>query len=171
MPDTIATSDAAMRQPTDPSGGVRLAYPGGEYQLGITPATNGSSGIDVSKVLARTGMVTLDPGFVNTAACTSSICFIDGGAGILRYRGYPIEVLAQHSNFIEVSFLLIYGHLPTSDELADFTEKIQRHTLLHEDLKLFFNGFPRDAHPMPVLSSAVSALSTFYQDSLNPFDP
>src|SRR5215470_10017265 len=180
MPDTIANSDVAARQsagsadpsgPTGPAGGIRLSYPGGEYEMDITPATDGSPGIDVSKVLAKTGMVTLDPGFVNTAACTSSICFIDGNAGILRYRGYSIETLAEHSNFIEVSFLLIYGYLPTSDELADFTEKIQRHTLLHEDLKLFFNGFPRDAHPMPVLSSAVSALSTFYQDSLNPFDP
>src|SRR5215475_6802009 len=175
MPDTIATSDAAARQSTGsgstgPADGARLAYPGGEYEMDITPATSGSPGLDVSKVLAKTGMVTLDPGFVNTAACTSSICFIDGDAGILHYRGYPIETLAEHSNFIEVSFLLIYGYLPTLDELADFTEKIQRHTLLHEDLKLFFNGFPRDAHPMPVLSSAVSALSTFYQDSLNPFD-
>jgi citrate synthase len=171
MPDTIATSDAAVRQSTGSTEGVRLSYSGGEYEMDITPATNGSPGIDVSKLLAKTGMVTLDPGFVNTAACSSSICFIDGDAGILRYRGYPIEALAGHSNFIEVSFLLIYGHLPTLDELADFTEQIQRHTLLHEDLKLFFNGFPRDAHPMPVLSSAVSALSTFYQDSLNPFDP
>jgi citrate synthase len=107
---------------------------------------------------------------VNTAACSSQITYIDGDAGILRYRGYPIDQLAEKSDFIEVSYLLIYGHLPTKAELDGFNEKIKRHTLLHEDLKRFFEGFPRDAHPMPVLSSAVSALSTFYQDSLNPFD-
>src|SRR5256885_14574290 len=115
-------------------------------------------------------MVTLDPGFVNTASCSSEITYIDGDAGILRYRGYPIEQLAEQSNFIEVSYLLSYGELPTRAQLDDFTQKISRHTLLHEDLKRFFDGFPRDAHPMPVLSSAVSALSTFYQDSLKPFD-
>jgi citrate synthase len=111
--------------------------------------------------------VTLDPGFVNTAATTSAITYIDGDAGILRYRGYPIEELAEHSSFLEVSYLLIYGELPTATQLEDFTKRINRHTLLHEDLKRFFDGFPRDAHPMPVLSSAVSALSTFYQDSLS----
>jgi citrate synthase len=124
----------------------------------------------VTKLLSTTGLVTIDPGFVNTASCSSEITYIDGDAGILRYRGYPIEQLAERSSFIEVSYLLIYGQLPTRTQLADFTEKISRHTLLHEDLKGFFGGFPRDAHPMPVLSSAVSALSTFYQDSLNPFD-
>jgi citrate synthase len=107
---------------------------------------------------------------MNTAACKSSITYIDGDAGILRYRGYPIDQLAEHSSFLEVSYLLIYGQLPSVDELAAFDERIRRHTLLHEDLKRFFEGFPRDAHPMPVLSSAVSALSTFYQDSLDPFD-
>ncbi|MCA1707378.1 MAG: citrate synthase, partial [Actinobacteria bacterium] len=121
-------------------------------------------------LLAQTGLVTLDSGFVNTAACASDITYIDGDAGILRYRGYPIEQLAERSTFLEVSYLLIYGELPTAQQLEEFTDLIQRHTLLHEDLKRFFDGFPRDAHPMPVLSSAVSALSTFYQDSLNPFD-
>jgi citrate synthase len=124
----------------------------------------------VTKLLSTTGMVTLDPGFVNTAACSSEITYIDGDAGILRYRGYPIEQLAEKSTFLEVSYLLIYGELPTDEQLKNFTDQITKHTLLHEDLKDFFNGFPRDAHPMPVLSSAVSALSTFYQDSLNPFD-
>src|ERR671933_440049 len=88
----------------------------------------------------------------------------------LRYRGYPIDQLAESASFVEVSYLLIYGELPTAEQLADFDSRLRRHTLLHEDLKQFFNGFPRDAHPMPVLSSAVSALSTFYQDSLDPFD-
>jgi citrate synthase len=126
--------------------------------------------VEVAPLLSATGHVTYDPGFVNTAACASAITYIDGDAGILRYRGYPIDQLARSSTFVEVSYLLIYGELPTDDQLGEFTEKIRRHTLLHEDLKRFFDGFPRDAHPMPVLSSAVSALSTFYQDSLNPFD-
>jgi citrate synthase len=151
-------------------GSVALRHPGGEFEMSVTRASEGSSGINVGKLLSTTDLVTLDPGFVNTAACSSEICFIDGDAGILRYRGYPIEQLAQRSTFIEVSYLLIYGELPTAAQLDDFTSKISRHTLLHEDLKRFFDGFPRDAHPMPVLSSAVSALSTFYQDSLQPFD-
>ncbi|APU17647.1 MULTISPECIES: citrate synthase [Actinoalloteichus] len=150
---------------------VALRHKGGDHEMSVVPATDGASGIDLGKLLAKTGLVTLDSGFVNTAACSSTITYIDGDAGILRYRGYPIEQLAQRSNFIEVSYLLIYGELPTQAQLDDFTDKIQRHTLLHEDLKRFFDGFPRDAHPMPVLSSAVSALSTFYQDSLNPLDP
>jgi citrate synthase len=136
----------------------------------VVPATEGSDGLDVSKLLATTGQVALDIGFVNTAACTSAITYIDGDAGILRYRGYPIDALAGKASFLEVSYLLIYGELPTADQLGEFDDRLRRHTLLHEDLKQFFNGFPRDAHPMPVLSSAVSALSTFYQDSLDPFD-
>ncbi|SHH00939.1 citrate synthase [Streptoalloteichus hindustanus] len=149
---------------------VALRHGGGEHEMSVVPATDGAAGIDLGKLLAKTGMVTLDPGFVNTASCSSGITYIDGDAGILRYRGYPIEQLAESSTFVEVSYLLIYGELPTQAQLDDFTDKIRRHTLLHEDLKRFFDGFPRDAHPMPVLSSAVSALSTFYQDSLNPFD-
>ncbi len=149
---------------------VALRYPGGEYEMTVARASKGSDGINVSKLLSTTGLVTLDPGFVNTASCSSEICYIDGDAGVLRYRGYPIEQLAEKSTFIEVSYLLIYGELPTRTQLDEFTSKISRHTLLHEDLKRFFDGFPRDAHPMPVLSSAVSALSTFYQDSLRPFD-
>jgi len=150
---------------------VKLQHPGGELELPTVSATEGNDGIDVSSLLRQTGLVTLDPGFVNTASCESAITYIDGDAGVLRYRGYPIEQLAEKSTFTEVSYLLIYGHLPTGSELEDFEDRIRRHTMLHEDLKAFFAGFPRDAHPMPVLSSAVSALSTFYQDSLNPFDP
>jgi citrate synthase len=153
------------------NGNVALHYgDGAELDLPVKTATEGSAGIEVTKLLSTTGMVTLDPGFVNTAACSSEITYIDGDAGILRYRGYPIEQLAEKSTFLEVSYLLIYGELPTDEQLTNFTQQITKHTLLHEDLKDFFNGFPRDAHPMPVLSSAVSALSTFYQDSLNPFD-
>ncbi|MFJ1760215.1 citrate synthase [Amycolatopsis sp. NPDC088138] len=154
------------------SGGetAKLSLPNGEHEFKIVHPVEGAPGIELGKLLAQTGYITYDPGFVNTGAASSAIAYIDGDAGILRYRGYPIEQLAEKSTFVEVSYLLIYGELPTEAQLADFTEKIQRHTLLHEDLKEFFGGFPRDAHPMPVLSSAVSALSTFYQDSLDPFD-
>ncbi len=152
------------------STGATLRYDGGELALPRIAAAEGNDGYDVSKLLKDTGAVTYDPGFMNTAATTSAITYIDGDKGILRYRGYPIEELAEHSSFLEVSYLLIYGNLPSPAELAAFDERIRRHTLLHEELKGFFGGFPRDAHPMPVLSSAVSALSTFYQDSLDPFD-
>src|SRR6476660_8687902 len=145
-----------------------LHLPGGDHVLTIKAATEGSSALDIGKLLSGSGYTTLDSGYGNTAACQSAITYIDGDAGILRYRGYPIDQLAQHSTWLEVSYLLIYGELPNTSELDAFTDKIRRHTLLHEDLKAFFNGFPRDAHPMPVLSSAVSALSTFYQDSLDP---
>ena len=152
------------------AGSVALRYDSAELDLPVRPATEGSAGIELTKLLSTTGMVTLDPGFVNTAACASEITYIDGDAGILRYRGYPIEQLAEKSSFMEVSYLLIHGHLPTEPQLAHFTQQVTKHTLLHEDLKRFFDGFPRDAHPMPVLSSAVSALSTFYAGSLDPFD-
>jgi citrate synthase len=154
----------------DVPAGATLHYNGDELDLPLFPATEGNDAVDISKLLSKTDLVTLDVGFVNTASCRSAVTYIDGDAGILRYRGYPIDQLAKGSTFLEVSYLLIYGELPTASELDGFTDRIRRHTLLHEDLKNFFNGFPRDAHPMPVLSSAVSALSTFYQDSLNPFD-
>ena len=147
-----------------------LNYPGGELDLEIVPAAEGADGIALDSLLAKSGYTTFDEGFVNTAATRSAITYIDGDAGILRYRGYPIEQLAKKSTFIEVSYLLIYGELPTKEELDKFTSRIQRHTLLHEDLKRFFDGFPRNAHPMPVLSSAANALSAYYQDSLDPFD-
>jgi len=146
------------------AGDKELAFP-------LIQATEGNDAYDVSTLMKETGNVTLDVGFVNTASCRSAITYIDGDAGILRYRGYPIEQLAEKSSFLETSYLLIYGRLPDADELSGFDQLIRRHTMLHEDLKGFFKGFPRDAHPMPVLSSAVSALSTFYQDSLDPFDP
>ncbi len=151
--------------------GVTLDHPGGSLPLTVKPATAGPGGIEVPKLLSHTGLVTLDPGFVNTAACVSAVTYIDGDEGILRYRGYPIEELAERASFLEVSWLLIYGELPTPSELATFKAKIRKHTMLHEDFREFFGGFPTDAHPMAVLSSAVSALSTFYQDSLDPFDP
>jgi citrate synthase len=147
-----------------------ITVPGAEpLEAPLRDATEGARAADISKLLAKSGVVTYDPGFANTASCSSQITYIDGEAGVLRYRGYNIDDLAEHSSFIEVSYLLIYGELPTADQLTDFDGTIRRHTLLHEDLKRFFEGFPRDAHPMPVLSSAVSALSTFYQDTLDPF--
>jgi citrate synthase len=148
----------------------QLDYPAGTLPLAVAESAEGPGGLDISALLKTTGQVTLDQGFVNTASCTSQITYIDGDAGILRYRGYPIEELAAHSTFQETAYLLIYGELPTADQLAAFRAQITQHTLLHEDLRRFFDGFPRDAHPMAVLSSAVSALSTFYQDSLDPFD-
>ena len=148
-----------------------LTYPGGDLPLADVPATVGESGIDINPLLKTTGRVTLDHGFMNTASCTSAITYIDGDAGILRYRGYPIEQLAQQSSFLETAYLLIYGELPSATALEEFKTLIRKHTMVHEDLRRFFSGFPSDAHPMPVLSSAVSALSTFYQDSLDPFDP
>ncbi len=147
-----------------------LTYPDGQLPLAEVPSTVGEPGINIGPLLKTTGHVTLDHGFMNTAACTSAITYIDGDAGILRYRGYPIEQLAQQSTFLETSYLLIYGALPSAEQLDTFKRDIRMHTMLHEDLRRFFDGFPRDAHPMAVLSSAVSALSTFYQDSLDPFD-
>jgi citrate synthase len=136
----------------------------------IRAATEGAAGAEISKLLGTTGLVTYDPGFANTASCSSEITYIDGDAGILRYRGYDIADLADNSNFVEVSYLLIYGALPTAEQLAEFEGTTRRHTLLHEDMKRLFEGFPADAHPMPVLSSAVSALSTFYPTLLDPLD-
>jgi citrate synthase len=117
------------------------------------------------------GLHTYDQGFVNTASTKSGITFIDGDAGILRYRGYPIEQLAAKKSFLDVSYLLIYGELPDKAQLDTFDQSLRRHTLIHEDLKSFFDAFPQNAHPMSVLASGVSALSTFYQDSLDPHDP
>jgi citrate synthase len=149
---------------------VKLDHPGGQLSMPVRSAVEGPGGIDVSALLKDTGYVTLDQGFVNTASCASAITYIDGDAGILRYRGYPIEQLAEKASFLEVSYLLIYGELPTATELEDFSSRIRHHTLLHEEMRQFFSGFPRDAHPMAVLSSSVTALSTFYQDALDPFD-
>ncbi|BAL90653.1 putative citrate synthase [Actinoplanes missouriensis 431] len=149
---------------------VKLDHPGGQLSMSVREAVDGPGGIDVSALLKETGYVTLDQGFVNTASTTSKITYIDGDQGILRYRGYPIEQLAEKSTFLEVSYLLMNGELPSAAELRDFADKIRVHTLLQEEMRTFFSSFPRDAHPMSVLSSAVTALSTFYQDSLDPLD-
>ncbi len=149
---------------------VTLNYPGGTAEFPIIQATDGDSVIDFSKLNASTGLNSYDIGFVNTASTRSAITYIDGDAGILRYRGYPIEQLAGQKSFIETAYLLIYGQLPNAQELGEWDERLRRHTLIHEDLKNIFHSMPQSAHPMSVLSASVSALSTFYQDSLNPQD-
>ncbi len=146
----------------------------GEHEVDL-PIVRGSEdelGVDIAKLRVQTGLITLDYGFVNTGACESAITYIDGDAGILRYRGIPIEQLVEreHPSFLETSYLLIWGDLPTHAQLEEFRFEIRRHTLLHEEAKRFFDGFPKDAHPMAILSSVVSALSTFYQDSDDPHD-
>lgn len=150
---------------------VTLNHEGKNYELPLTIGTEHERGIDVGKLRSTSGLVTLDPGFVNTASTTSAITFLDGEKGILRYRGYPIEQLAEKSSFLETAYLIIFGELPTAAQLEEFQTTISRHSLLQEDLKNLFNAFPRDAHPMAILASTLSALSTFYQDSLDPLDP
>ncbi|WP_405780678.1 citrate synthase [Streptomyces sp. NBC_00859] len=149
---------------------VVLRYGDDEHTYPVIDSTVGDQGFDIGKLRAQTGLVTLDSGYGNTAAYKSAITYLDGEQGILRYRGYPIEQLAEQSSFLETAYLLINGELPQVDDLSTFKNEITQHTLLHEDVKRFFDGFPRDAHPMAMLSSVVSALSTFYQDSHNPFD-
>ncbi len=151
---------------------VSLRHGDTELELPVVRGSENELGIDISKLRAQTGLITLDPGYLNTGSCESAITFIDGDAGILRYRGIPIEQLVdrEHPSFLETSYLLIWGELPTKDQLDEFRFEIRRHTLLHEDVKRFYDGFPRDAHPMAMLSSVVSALSTFYQDGSESID-
>ncbi len=141
-----------------------------ELDLPIIEGTEQERGLDIGKLRGTTGLITLDEGYVNTGSTKSSITFLNGELGILRYRGYPIEQLAAECDFIEVAYLLIYGELPTAEELENFRARLRRHTMLHEDMRQFYDGFPLDAHPMAILSSVVGALSTFYQDSLDPND-
>ena len=136
------------------------------YELPVIEGTESEKAIDISKLRDQTGYVTLDIGYKNTGATTSAITFLDGELGILKYRGYPIEQLAEKSSFIEVAYLLIYGELPTQAQLTDFQYQISRHTLVHEDMKKFFDGFPSRSHPMGQLSSLVCSLSAFYPESL-----
>ena len=139
-----------------------------ELDLPTVTGTEGETSIDITKLRDKTGVITMDSGYGNTGSCFSSITFIDGEKGILRYRGYSIEDLAENSNFIEVSFLLIYGHLPSKKELERFQYDLTHHTLIHEDMKKFFEGFPPTAHPMGILSAMVSSLSAYYPDAYNP---
>jgi citrate synthase I (hexameric type) len=145
-----------------------ISINGQSYDLPVITGTENEQGIDISKLRDTSGAITIDPGFKNTGATKSAITFLDGEQGILRYRGYPIEQLAEQSTFLEVAYLLIYGELPAADTLTDFRKKISRHTLIHEDMKKFFDGFPSRSHPMGQLSCLVGALSAFYPESLNP---
>ena len=142
---------------------AKLIYPEGEIELPIITGSEGEKGVDITQLRSKTGYVTLDVGYMNTGACESNITFIDGDNGILRYRGIPIEELAEKSNFLETAYLLMYGALPNQAELSDFENRIRRHTLIHEDIKRFYDGLPRDAHPMATLASVVSSLSSFYE--------
>ena len=146
---------------------AKLSFPGGTAEFPIVSAVDGNSAIDVSTLTKQSGLTALDYGFVNTASTKSSITYIDGEQGILRYRGYPIEQLARNSTFLEVAYLLIYGELPTADQLGAFDEEIRRHTLLHEDMRYYFEGVPHTAHPMAVLSGGLQTMSTYYEDSLD----
>jgi citrate synthase len=147
---------------------ARLHIDDKEIDLPLLVGSENERGLDISKLRAQTGCITLDEGYVNTGSTMSAITFLDGEEGVLRYRGYPVEILAENCDFLEVAWLLIYGELPSSKQLDQFRGNIKRHTLLHEAMRRFYDGFPRDAHPMAILSSVVSALSTFYQDSLDP---
>jgi citrate synthase len=152
---------------------AKLIWDGKEIELPVVRGTEDECAIDISKLRARTGLITLDYGFMNTGATESAIAYVDGEAGILRYRGYDIDSLAEleHPSFLETAWLLIYGELPTATERDQFSHQIRQHTLVHEDVKRFYDGFPKDAHPMATLASVVNALATFYQSSEDPHDP
>ena len=150
---------------------AELKIKGKAYQLPLVEGSIGDKAIDVRKLRAESGHITLDSGFGNTGACRSSITYIDGEKGILRYRGIPIEELAVKSTFVETSYLLINGHLPTRRELEEFSDKLRYHSLIHEDMLHFYDGYPSTAHPMAILSSMVCSLSAYYPDSLDPKDP
>ncbi|MCH7526938.1 MAG: citrate synthase [Planctomycetes bacterium] len=147
-----------------------LTLDGQSYELPIIEGSEGERSIDIRNLRSQTGLITLDSGYGNTGACESKITFVDGEKGILRYRGYSIEDLCEHSSFLEVAYLLIYGELPTQTERDEFIQDVTRHSLLHENLRQVFQGYPLKAHPMAILSAVVTSLSTFYQDSYNALD-
>lgn len=150
---------------------ARIILDGTEYELPVIEGSEGEKAIDIAKLRATTGYITLDSGFKNTGSTKSSITFLDGEKGILRYRGYPIEQLAENASFLEVAYLLIYSELPNKEQLDWFTNSITMHTLVHEDMRRFFEAFPNNAHPMGILSSMISSLSTYYPESQNPNRP
>ena len=141
---------------------VKLIYGDKEYQLPVIEGTEGEKSIDISKLRQKTGLITLDPGFANTGSCASSITFMDGEEGVLRYRGIPVEELAEESTFKETAYLLINGKLPKQKELTDFSILLNDHSLVHEDMRAFYESYPRSSHPMGILSSMVNALRSFY---------
>ncbi|MGE4159286.1 MAG: citrate synthase [Planctomycetota bacterium] len=148
-----------------------ITLDGKTIECPVIVGSEGEMGIDVTQLRAKTGAVTIDQGFMNTASCESRITYIDGEKGILRYRGYTIEELCAHSTFTEVAYLLIYGELPTRSQYEKFTFDLTHHTMIHEDLRKFYDAFPHTAHPMALLSAMVCSLSTFYQDSIDPLNP
>jgi len=147
---------------------AKLSFKGKEYDLPVTEGTENEIAVDIAKLRVQSGLITIDPGFKNTGSTKSAITFLDGEKGILRYRGYNIEDLAENSNFLEVSYLLINGELPTTHQYDDFSDRITLHTLVHEDIKKILDGFPSVAHPMGVLSSLICSLTAFYPNSLDP---
>ena len=147
---------------------AKLSLNGHEYDFPVIEGSEGELGIDFTKLRAQTGAISLDPGYGNTGSCLSEITFINGEEGILRYRGYPIEQIAEKSSFVEVCYLLIYGRLPTKDEFEDFQHKLTYHTLIHEDMKKFFEGFPSSAHPMAIMSAMGVSLSAYYPELMDP---
>jgi citrate synthase len=173
-PTSAASSSAKSAPPwpgTTAAPAARLELGGKVTELPVVIGTEGEHGIDIGRLRAATGAITLDEGFVNTGSTTSAITYLDGENGVLRYRGYPIEVLAEKCDFVEVAYLLIFGELPTAAQLDEFRSSLARHSMIHEEMRSFYDGFPRDAHPMAIVGSVVGALSTFYQDSLDVRDP
>lgn len=166
----MATENATENATQNQAEKAVLHYPGGEFEMDIVRATEGNSGVALGKMLAETGLTTLDPGYMNTGSTKSAITYIDGDNGILRHRGYDIADLAENATFNEVSYLLINGELPTPEEKEEFNQNIRKHTLLDEDFKSAFRVFPRGAHPMSVLASSVNILSTYYQADLDPLN-
>lgn len=164
MPETIGEKKSDTKV-------AKLIIDEKTFEFPVTVGTENEHAFEISNLLKQTGYTTLDPGYGNTAETTSSVTYLDGDKGILRYRGYPIEQIAENCDFMETCYLLIHGELPTEEQIEAFRDAIRKHTMIHEDMRLFYNGFPRDAHPMAILSSVVGALSTFYQDSLDPHDP
>ena len=150
---------------------AKLIYNGKEYEIPIVTGTEDEKALDISSLRGSSGAITLDEGFVNTGATLSGVTFLDGEKGILRYRGYPIEQLAEKSSFLEVAYLLIYGELPSREEFETFRHNITIHTMIHEDLKRLFDGFPKDSHPMAILSSMIVSMSGYYTDSSDPLNP
>ncbi|MBU3759212.1 MAG: citrate synthase [Candidatus Omnitrophica bacterium] len=150
-----------------PKGDAELKIQGKTVRLPLVEGSEGELGLDIARLRSETGAITLDPGYVNTGSCSSSVTYIDGERGILRYRGYAIDELAEKSSFLETSYLLIYGKLPARRELEVFVDQITRHSMIHEDMKRFFNGYPATAHPMSILSSMVCSLSSYYPDCMH----
>jgi citrate synthase len=164
IPETTApAAPATPAPPVIPT--ARLTLDGKSFDLPVVVGSEGEVGVDITQLRAKSGAITLDQGYANTGACESAITFIDGEKGILRYRGYPIEEIAGRAQFTEICYLLVYGHLPSPAELAEFRDRLTRHSLLHEDMKKFFESYPPNAHPMAILSSMVASLSTYYPET------